>query len=356
MAVDLLEKRRLSKAKQSFATRRVRFEASQSLRVRGHTPRSGDVVLAQVTEVGRLKGLQLTTGRKASLYVGDEIIVAYGERYAPDAYEAELPATLGPCHLAAAGGIAGHVLSVNATFAGDCETPTALKPVGVVVNSGGGVVNLADFALGAPPCARAQAPVIAVCGSSMNSGKTTTVASIVRGLSLSGLRVGAAKITGTGSGGDLWKFVDAGADAALDFTDAGMATTYRAPVERVRAGAQVLVGALEAQDVDAIVLEIADGVHQRETAALLVDSHIRALVDHWVYAADTAASVMVGLDVLRRCGIEPAGVAGLITSSPLAMREAAMMTDVSFVSLEALLTGAAPLRWIEPARVVEAAV
>ena len=35
-----------------------------------------------------------------------EIMVAYGNRYAPDQFEAELPKTMASCHLAAAGGVA----------------------------------------------------------------------------------------------------------------------------------------------------------------------------------------------------------------------------------------------------------
>ena len=48
---------------------------------------------------------------------------------------------------------------------------------------------------------------------------------MVKGLTGAGYRVGAAKVTGTGAGGDLWLMRDHGAYEALDFTDAGMATT-----------------------------------------------------------------------------------------------------------------------------------
>ncbi len=63
----------------------------------------------------------------------------------------------------------------------------------------------------------------------MNSGKTTTVQSLVLGLRAAGEVVGATKVTGTGSGADYWVMVDAGAACVADFTDVGLASTYRVP-------------------------------------------------------------------------------------------------------------------------------
>ena len=61
----------------------------------------------------------------------------------------------------------------------------------------------------------------------MNSGKTTTAAHLIKGLVQAGLKVGAAKLTGTGAVGDIWLMQDAGANLVLDFTDTGFPSTYR---------------------------------------------------------------------------------------------------------------------------------
>ena len=45
-------------------------------------------------------------------------------------------------------------------------------------------------------------PVLIVAGTAMNAGKTTAAARLIKGLQRAGLRVGAAKVTGTGAGGD----------------------------------------------------------------------------------------------------------------------------------------------------------
>ncbi|MDP4360731.1 DUF1611 domain-containing protein, partial [Escherichia coli] len=84
-------------------------------------------------------------------------------------------------------------------------------------------------------------PVVLSLGTSMNAGKTLTSTSLVRGFKRAGLQVAALKITGTGAGGDMWIVRDAGADVALDFTDAGFASTYLAPIDDILAGAFRLI-------------------------------------------------------------------------------------------------------------------
>jgi len=48
----------------------------------------------------------LPNGRRQTLFEGDEIIVAYANRHAPDQFEAEVPDSLSDCHLVASGGVA----------------------------------------------------------------------------------------------------------------------------------------------------------------------------------------------------------------------------------------------------------
>ena len=341
----ILNNTRLKMAKRAFSTRRVPQVKLRAVSTIDLVPRAGDVVLAKVTRVGRLEKLELMTGRKAALYVGDEVIVAYGNRYAPDAYEAEVPANLGPCQLAAAGGIAGRILNVNAVF-GASDEPTELEPIDIFIDAHDTRINLRDFGLRNVPMSARRAPVIAIAGASMNSGKTTTVAGIVRGLAQQGLKVGAAKVTGTAAGNDLWKFFDAGAVEGLDFTDVGMATSYLESIDDVVRGAHVLVHELNTRGADVIVLELADGVHQRETRALIESPAMRGLVSHWVFAADSAGSVVHGVNIMRSNGIEVRAVSGLVTASPLAMREAMHLVDAPFVPLPALESGAMPMSWL----------
>ena len=116
----------------------------------------------------------------------------------------------------ASGGIASAALSRSL----DMRLATDLLPVGLVGDEQGRPLNVADFAL--EPVSPAERPLtVAVIGTSMNSGKTTTIHFMVHGLSRAGVRAGVTKVTGTGSGGDYWVMLDAGAHRMLDFTDAG---------------------------------------------------------------------------------------------------------------------------------------
>jgi hypothetical protein len=192
-------------------------------------------------------------GRRASIYPGDQLLLAYGHRYAPDQFESIVPQTLGPCAMVAGGGIASHMVACHATV----SAPTAVTPIGLLGDKSGDPINLADFAVSAA-APRGRAPLLVVCGTSMNAGKTSAMAALVRGLTGAGLKVGAVKATGTGHGKDLWMFRDSGAGEVLDFTDAGFASTYKVPVDAIEGAADHLTSALETAGCDMILMELAE--------------------------------------------------------------------------------------------------
>lgn len=312
---------RIQRAAWAFSIRRVPREAAHGLLTQPCMPLAGDLVLARVDSLGQHPGLQLPSGRRKQLFPGDEIVVAYGNRYASNQFEALVPQTLGPCHLAAGGGIAGRVVSWHVKMS---KGPTQLTPIGLVCDAQGRRLNVADYAL--PPIGTLEGPLpptIAVVGTGMDSGKTQTCAYIVRGLMAAGLRVGYGKVTGTGAGGDTWLLTDAGASPVLDFTDAGMATTYLASPEEVAGGLANIVGHIAKAGVDAMVLEIADGVLQVETAALLRSPVFDSLVSGVVMASQDSMGATAGVQWLRRYARRNAlAVSGLISAAPLQAREA----------------------------------
>lgn len=316
---------RLNAAKTAFAARRVDLRDVRSL-VRQGAPRTGDLVLATIDDIGHHTRLELTSGRRAQLYPGDEVIVAYGARYAPDQFEAAVPSDLSPCDLAAAGGIAAQVIARHA----QARKATTLTPIGLLAGDDGAPLNLGRYALSAPAVPGPARNVICVVGTSMNAGKTTLAASLIHGLSRGGVRVGACKVTGTGAGCDMWAVKDAGAVVALDFTDMGYATTAGLPPATVNSIAHGLVTQIEAHDVDMVVVEIADGLLQRETAALLSPpSTFSARLDSVVLAAADAMGAVAGAEWLRNRDLPLSVISGVVTSSPLATREAETATGLS---------------------------
>jgi len=324
---------RLRHASWASTTRRVR--GPLQIIENSSPPQPGDLFLARVDEIGYHGGLQLPDGRRKRLFVGDEIVVAYANRYAPNQFEAVVPRSFGPCQLVAGGGVAARVLSWNGRIT---KEATHITPIAWVGREPGTPANLMDYAL--PTLERVPAPrprIIAVCGTSMDSGKTQTAAFLVKGLSLTGLRVGFAKITGTGSGGDTWLLKDACADPVLDFTDAGLASTYLEPAREIERVFTTLVGHLTLANVDAIVLEIADGVLQAETAALLKSALFATHVDGVMFACGDAMGALAGESWLRRNRLPLIALSGVMSSSPLQAREAAKSTGLPVLTREDLL-------------------
>jgi len=316
----------------AHSTRRVKREDVTRL-ITDRRPEAGDLVVARVDALGHHANLQLVCGRRRRLFPGDTIVVAYGNRYACEQFEAEVPAALSPCHLVAGGGIASRALSWHDRIS---RGPTQITPLALLGDAKGRVLNLARYAVAARPAAGRRPRVLAVLGTAMDAGKTQTAAFLTRGLRNRGLRAGYLKITGTGAGGDTWLLDDAGADRVLDFTDAGMASTYRADLPRIEAAMETLLGDMADHAIDLVVMEVADGVFQQETAALLRGERFAQCVDGIILAGRDAMGVATGHAVLAALPVPVIAVSGLLCASPLQRREAEQATGLESFNREEL--------------------
>ena len=321
----------LAGAKSAFATRRVPRPAMVTLLGGAIRPRSGDLVLAKVVRLGQHRKLEAPDGRRANLHVDDHIVVAFGDRYAPDQFEALVPNSLGPTQLVASGGIASSMRSRSR----DVSAATDIEPIGLIGDERGCVLNLAKFALPAiaMPLRRYT---VAVVGTSMNSGKTTTIQYLAHTLARLGLRPGVTKVTGTGSGGDYWVMLDAGAHRMLDFTDAGFASTYKQPIGALEMGLLTLLAHLGDAGCGVNLVEVADGLFQRETSRLITSSAFIESVDTLLFAAGEAMGAAAGVAHLKQLGLPVVAVSGRLTRSPLAVREAAEATNLPVLGIPEL--------------------
>ncbi len=326
---------RFNKAKRSFVTRRVPENDMYGLLYEGAKPKRGDLVLARITELGHHKRIERIDGRRARLYPGDEVILCFGDRYAPDQFESKVPDSMSPCHMVAAGGIASEALCWHKRISG----PTEIEPIGLITNAAGKVLNIADYALQLPVTPLPEAdhiPCTVVVGTSMNAGKTTTAAHLIHGLNKAGYKVGAMKITGTGAGGDLWLMQDSGAHQVLDFTDAGFPTTFNAPADQVVSVFEILSNALINMGCNALVVEIADGLYQQETQQILQYSSFKTRFNGVLFAAREAMGASGGAEWLLQEGYQVLGISGQICASPLAQREAAQVLSLPVYDLDTL--------------------
>lgn len=318
---------RVAKAKASFVTRRVNLGLTQAL-ITNQKPKPGDLVLAKVVRIKRQTRLELCNGRRAHLYEGDELILAYGNRYATDQFEAEVPSTLAPCQLVAAGGLAAKVIAKHDKLKGATE----IEPLGLLANIDGNVMNLSHYALPSIKNMRSRPLTVAVFGTSMNSGKTTMASDLVHGASRQGMKVNAAKITGTGSGPDIWKMLDAGANEMLDFTDQGYASTVDLSLHQLLDITRTLISRLSTRDTDLVVLEIADGLLQTETSLLVNSPEFRSLVDGCLIASSDAIAAVGAVHHIQSLPMNVLAIGGMMTLSPMTSKEATDACGIPFLT------------------------
>jgi len=313
----------LTTAKWTFATRRVDASVIAGMDADFAAARAGDLILAQVDSLGQHARVQLASGRPSNIFPGDMIVLACGARYAPDQFEGLAEINADGADLLAGGGCLGRMVARNERI----KPATRLLPVGRLLDDAGQPVNLARFAL--PPTHRAsEIPVIFVLGTAMNSGKTTATAQLALGLRHAGYKVAALKGTGTGAFGDFNEYTDTGAHWVADFTDAGMVTTYREPLERVKAGLDLLLGHAAERGCMIAVMEIADGLYQRETGALVADPWLKQRMAGLVFACGDAVAAAGGVAELARHGLRPDALTGIVSCSPMASAEAVAATGV----------------------------
>ena len=280
-------------------------------------PNVGDVALFRVTRIGYHASVVVRDGRKLRIYPGDLLLGVFGNRYATDGFEAEVDG-VSNLSLLTAGGMVGTVLSSHRTMG----RPTSLELVGFVAGPTGRPLNLVrSFFRPVVDVPELGCPLLVVVGTGMNAGKTTVVSQIVHDASARGLRVAAGKLTGSVSNRDADEMRAASAASVVDFSDYGFPSTYLAdPVELAALWRTILERSARDRP-DLIVMEIADGLVERETAILLGDPAFRGRVSGVVLAADSSLGALWAVQRLTSVGLAPLAVSGALTSAPLAVRE-----------------------------------
>ncbi len=323
--------------KWTYAAQRVDRAVVRGLVPSNGKPDPGRLVLARVTTLGKHKEVEGADGRKLMLFPGDVIAGALGYRYATDQYEG-LPIASGPAgHLLSIGGVCGYVASKNEKML----DPTGLEWIGTLADSEGEALNLRRFALKPRRTPTAPRPrTVLVVGASMNAGKTTTAAQVIRSLSGQGRCVAAAKLSGTACRKDPGMMEDAGAVRVLDFTHVGYPSTANLAAGDLLDLASDLRALLMEEKPEFLVYEIADGIFQRETRLLLEDPAFRETIDVVLYAAPESPSCESGLRWLRQWGYVVGGVSGMVANSRLGMEEVRESTGVPCLNGEMILGGA----------------
>jgi hypothetical protein len=162
-------------------------------------------------------------------------------------------------------------------------------------------------------------PVVFVAGTCMNSGKTLAACALVRAFSQAGYQVGGAKLTGVSLMRDILAMQDYGADAVLDFTDAGVACTGPATAPEA---ARVIFSELAARGVNIIVAETGDGIlGEYGVQAVLSDPELVGWGAAYVLCANDPVGVEGGVRHMKEAfGLNVDVVAGPATDNRVGVR------------------------------------
>ncbi len=286
-------------------------------------PTPGDLVAVRVTEIGAHSRLVTSDNKRLRIHPGDVIVGVFGNRYATDAFEAEVRDTRN-LSLLTGGGMIGTVRSKHK----DTGKPTGVSFIGFLNDTRGRRINLKarKFVPAFPQ--RAVNNLIVVVGTSMNSGKTTASTKLIKGLVDRGLRVAACKLTGSVSNRDQDEMRSAAPVLVTDFSDYGFPSTYLCAKEELIALFHTMLAEVEKHDPDVVVMEVADGILQRETAMLLEDPAVRAAIKGLVLTARSGMSALYAIDRLLQANHQVIAVSGLMTSSPLSALEFQAHCDI----------------------------
>lgn len=293
-------------------------------------PAVGDVVVGRVSYIGQHGSLENKQGRIHMISDGSRAIFVYGNRYAPDAFEGFVPEQNShEVDLLARSGMIGIMKEKNTAT----KDPTKVEVLGYVLGEDGEPLNTRRFPIAMPrtPLSRdkKRSKMILHVGTSMNAGKSTSAIACCWALAAMGHAVRASKVTGTASLKDILHMQDAGAESVSDFTHLGFPSTYMLDEADIVGIFENLDAKFAANPQKFWVVELADGVFQRETAMLLKNEYLRSRIHRLIFSASDAFGAIGGLRVLQEeFDLTADAVSGRCTSSPLMIRELRQRTEI----------------------------
>lgn len=312
----------------AFTVPRRKIEYYESSTI-DKTPEAGDLVYGRIAHLVQHVALENKQGRIHAMNEGTRAIFVLGNRYAPDYYEGFVPEELPKeLDLLARSGIIG-TAKTRSTMVKD---PTQVKVLGYVCDSEGKVLNTRQFNKIIPKTtvkSANRARLILSVGTSMNSGKSYTAAACCWAVSTMGHTVRAAKVTGTASLKDILLMEDNGASPVADFTYLGYPSTYMLSEDEVLGIFNTLDLKYANSPRNYWVVELADGILQRETAMLLHSPDVRSRIYKLIFNARDAFAAIGGLTILKNeFDLVPDAISGICSSSPLGIRELQGYTDL----------------------------
>lgn len=344
--------RKNEKIKKAIICKQVKHYYISTYLNNTYVPKAGDVAIFKVLTIGKHKAIQGDSGKNRYIFPGDYIMGAFGNRYATNQFEGYVPdRVMDTYQILGQGGCIGVLKSSHAKL--EKIGATQLKLVGYAMGDDKQVINTHYLTESEIPFNAYRArnyEVILSVGSSMDSGKTTSAAYLCRGLKQAGHKVAFIKLTGTVFSKDKRLVRDCGADMAIDFSNLGFPSTYMYPLRSILNIYEALLQKSEVIEPNYVVVEIADGLLQRETDLLLRSQKFMDTVSHVMLSCGDSLGVLSGLSYLRDLNVEPFAISGLINASPLLRQEVVDAIEIPVFDLDDLMSKSIQ-NYLQPAAV-----
>ena len=281
--------------------------------------------------VGRVTGMpsalylvELPDGRLLSVLEGDLVIGAFGRREATlegvgDWEDIDADESF---HSLTSAGLFGKATSMSPLI----PRIMTLAYMGHVTR-GGRPLRMQDF-VRPVETKKLRADVVLLVGTSMSAGKTTTGRMIIHELKKSGLRIVGAKLTGAGRFRDVLTFRDAGADAVIDFVDAGLPSTA-VPPERFKPAMDYMLDRVAELDPDVLVAEAGASPLEPYNGDIAID----ALQKHVKMVVLSASDPYSVVGVQTAFGLTPDLVTGPATNTTAGIALVEKLSGVPAVNL-----------------------
>lgn len=288
---------RLADIQSTFVTRRVPIGDVVGIEASAADLEPHDVVVARVDRIGRHTHVETSGGTRIRLRVNDRLLLACGARDGVRGFRATAASMTGPAVLTAAGGVAGHM---DAAERDRTRAPTEIAIEGAALRSDGSRIALGQYAVPEAPWT-STTPVVAVIDMipGAKSALRKRARTLIRDFAAHDMRVAYVKATGSGTDGWLSELHDRLAFDALNFTDAGLASTYDEPVDRIETATLRLLGDASRRGADVILLDFVNGLSRPENMALLKAPRLHAAIRSVILHADDPDAAFIGIDWLR---------------------------------------------------------
>ena len=280
------------------------------------------IVVRALDEKDQYDEVECSDGVFRHIRKGDVLVGTLGGRQALKGYSGRVPRHIAPgdtLNVLNLGGLIGECTAAHPELGP--ALPVEVLGAAMVQRNGQWLhARIQEDALEMMHRLKSSVPLVTVSGTAMETGKTKAACRIVEGLAETGLRVGAAKLTGASLMRDVRRMREHGATAVSTFTDAGIACTVEDAITPIAKG--VIHHLNEAEDLDVIVAEMGDGfVGYYGVDDLLTDMELQSFIEAHVVAATDLAGAWAAEQTFRdRYHTDITAITGPVTDNDVGRR------------------------------------